>query len=181
MARAADPRFAAGAIALPLLLPAAAYLTGDHRVLFTVHLILGAFWFGTALLGALVLGPVMGSLSETANEEFAGRFVPKMTLLMEPVSIGVVASGIGLAELMGMWNAPSTTLWLATALAAALLVLGFGPMHRFTVAMFEEILAPDTDHDRLATLNARYGMLSLVELILIVAVVATMSGLRWGI
>jgi hypothetical protein len=54
-------------------------------------------------------------------------------------------------------------------------------MHRFTVAMFDEIAAADTDHERLAALNQRYGMLSLVELVLMVAVVATMSGLRWGV
>lgn len=181
MADAADPRYAAGAIVLPLALPVAAYFTGDHRLLFTVHLFLGAFWFGTSVLGAAVLGPVMGSLSRDANEEFAGRFVPKMTLLMEPVSLGVVGSGVGLAAMLGMWNAPSTTLWIATGLAAALLVLGFGPMHKFTVEMFDEIAADDTDYERLATLNQRYGMLSLVELVLMVAIVATMSGLRWGV
>lgn len=180
MAAMADSRFAAGAIALPLALPVVGYFSGDHRLMFTVHLFLGAFWFGVALLGAAVLGPVMGALSEEANAEFTRRFVPKMTLLMEPVSVGVVGSGIGLAAMMGMWNSPSTALWIATALAAALLALGFGPLHHFTVGMFDELVAAETDHDRLQQLTARYGMLSLVELLLMIAVVASMSGLRWG-
>ncbi|GAA0657060.1 hypothetical protein [Salarchaeum japonicum] len=181
MADAANPAFTAGAIAVPLLLPVLGYLSGDHRVMFTVHLFLGAFWFGTSVLGAVVLGPVMGGLPDEANEAFAERFVPKMNVLMEPVSVGVVGSGIGLAAMMNMWQAPTTTLWIALALAVALLALGFGPLHWFTTEMFDELAADDTDYDRLADLNQKYGMLSLVELALMVAVVATMSGLRWGI
>jgi len=181
MVRAADRRFAIGAVAAPLLLPVAGYLSGDHRVMFTVHLFLGAFWFGTAVLGAVVLGPVMGSLSEDANAEFAAGFVPKMNLLMEPVSLGAIGSGIGLAEMMGLWNAPTHSLWAAFGIAIALLLLGFGPLHTLTAGMFDEIAADDTDHERLADLNKKYGMLSLVELVLMVAIVAAMSGIRWGL
>ena len=180
MADAATRPFAVGAVAVPLVLPVLGYLSGDVRIMFTVHLFLGAFWFGTAVLGAVVLGPVMGSLSEEANEEFAEGFVPKMNLFMEPVSLGVVGSGVGLAGLMGLWDSPTPSLWAAVALAAALLVLGFGPLHKFTAGMFDEIAADDTDHERLADLNKKYGMLSLVELVLMVAIVGTMSGLRWG-
>ncbi len=180
MALAASKPFAVGAVLVPLLLPVVGYLSGDVRVMFTVHLFLGAFWFGTAVLGAVVLGPVMGSLSEEANVEFAEGFVPRMNLLMEPVSVGVVGSGIGLAGMMGLWASPTPSLWAALGLAVALLVLGFGPLHKFTAGMFDEIAAEDTDHERLAALNRKYGMLSMVELLLMVAIVATMSGLRWG-
>ena len=181
MAEAASRPFAIGAVLLPLGLPVLGYLSGDVRIMFTVHLFLGAFWFGTAVLGAVVLGPVMGSLSEAANVEFAEGFVPKMNLLMEPVSVGVVGSGIALASMMGLWVEPSHSLWAALGLAIALLVLGFGPLHKFTAGMFDEIAAEDTDHERLASLNKKYGMLSLVELVLMIAIVATMSGLRWGL
>ncbi len=61
------------------------------------------------------------------------------------------------------------------------LVLGVGPLHKFTAGTFDEIAADDTDHERLAELNKKYGMLSLVELVLMVAIVATMSGMRWGL
>ena len=46
--------------------------------------------------------------------------------------------------------------------------------------MFDEIAADDTDHEHLASLNKKYGMLSLVELALMVAILGTMAGLRWG-
>jgi hypothetical protein len=180
MADAASRPFAVGAVAVPLLLPVLGYLSGDVRAMFTVHLFLGAFWFGTAVLGAVVLGPVMGSLSEEANVEFASGFVPKMNLLMEPVSLGVVGSGIGLAAMMGLLASPTPSLWAALVLAVALLVLGFGPLHAFTSGMFDEIAADDTDHERLAELNKKYGMLSLVELALMIAILGTMSGIRWG-
>ncbi|GAA0518850.1 hypothetical protein GCM10008992_18560 [Halorubrum aquaticum] len=180
MADAASRPFAVGAVAVPLLLPLLGYLSGDIRVMFTVHLFLGAFWFGTAVLGAVVLGPVMGSLSEEANVEFASGFVPKMNILMEPVSVGVVGSGLGLAAMMGLLASPTPSLWAALVLAVALLVLGFGPLHAFTSGMFDEIAAEETDHERLAELNKKYGMLSMVELVLMIAIVATMSGIRWG-
>jgi hypothetical protein len=180
MADAASRPFAVGAVAVPLLLPVLGYLSGDVRAMFTVHLFLGAFWFGTAVLGAVVLGPVMGSLSEEANAEFAAGFVPRMNLLMEPISLGVVGSGVGLAAMMGLLASPSPSLWAALVLAAALLVLGFGPLHAFTSGMFDEIAADDTDHERLAELNKKYGMLSMVELLLMIAILGTMSGIRWG-
>jgi hypothetical protein len=104
MADAATRPFAVGSVAVPLILPILGYLSADVRVMFTVHLFLGAFWFGTAVLGAVVLGPVMGSLSEEANAEFAEGFVPKMNLLMEPISVGVIGSGISLASMMGLWK-----------------------------------------------------------------------------
>jgi len=181
MAEAASRPFTIGAILLPLGLPILGYLSSDVRIMFTVHLFLGAFWFGTSVLGAVVLGPVMGSLSEDANVEFAEGFVPKMNLLMEPVSVGVVGSGIGLASMMGLWADPSHSLWAALGLAIALLVLGFGPLHAFTAGMFDEIAAEDTDHERLADLNKKYGMVSLVELVLMIAILGTMAGLRWGL
>ncbi len=180
MAAAATRPFAVGAVAVPLGLPVLGYLSNNIQVMFTVHLFLGAFWFGTSVLGAVVLGPVMGSLSAEANVEFAEGFVPKMNLLMEPVSVGVVGSGIGLASMMGLWASPTPSLWAALGLAIALLVLGFGPLHSFTAGMFDEIAAEETDHERLASLNKKYGMLSLVELVLMIAIVATMSGIRWG-
>ncbi|GGL37590.1 hypothetical protein GCM10009037_21460 [Halarchaeum grantii] len=180
MADAADRRFAVGAVAVPLALPVVGYLSGSVELMFAVHLFLGAFWFGTSVIGAVVLGPVMGGLSEDANAEFARGFVPKMTLLMEPLSVGVIGSGIGLAAMFGMWASPTPALWAALGLGIALLVLGFGPLHTFTIGMFDELAAADTDHERLAELNARYGMLSMVELVLMLAIVASMSGLRWG-
>jgi hypothetical protein len=180
MADAASRPFAVGAVLVPLVVPILAYLSGDFQIMFTVHLFLGAFWFGTAVLGAVVLGPVMGRLSEQATAEFAEGFIPKMSLLMEPVSVGVVGSGIALAQMMGLWASPSPSLWAALGLAVGLLVLGFGPLHSFTVEMFDEVVAADTDHERLAALNKKYGMLSLVELVLMIAIVATMAGLRWG-
>ncbi|WP_226008244.1 hypothetical protein [Natrinema salinisoli] len=180
MTDAASQPFAVGSVAIPLILPILGYLSADVRVMFTVHLFLGAFWFGTAVLGAVVLGPVMGSLSEEANAEFAEGFVPKMNLLMEPVSVGVIGSGIGLASMMGLLASPTPSLWAALVLAIALLVLGFGPLHKFTAGMFDEIAAEETDHERLSDLNKKYGMLSMIELLLMVAIVVTMSGLRWG-
>ena len=180
MAAAASRPFTVGAVLVPLVLPIIGYLSGSYQFMFTIHLFLGAFWFGTAVLGAVVLGPIMGGLSEEANAEFAEGFVPKMNLLMEPVSVGVVGSGIGLASMLGLWSSPSPSLWAALALSIALLLLGFGPLHAFTSGMFDELAAEETDHDRLAALNKKYGMLSLIELLLMIAVVATMAGLRWG-
>lgn len=180
MAEEANPRYAVAAVGLPLSLPVMGYLSNDPRLMFTIHLFLGAFWFGTSVLGAVVLGPVMGSLSKEANADFAGTFVPKMTLLMEPVSLGTVGSGIALAGMLGLFDNPTLGLWIALVLAAALLILGFGPLHTFTVEMFDELAAADTDYDRLASLNKTYGLLSMIELVLMVAIVATMSGLHWG-
>jgi hypothetical protein len=45
--------------------------------------------------------------------------------------------------------------------------------------MFDEIAAEETNHERLDPLNKKYEMLNLVELVLMIAILGTMSGIRW--
>lgn len=109
---AATPRFAATAAVVFLGLPTAAYLAGAPRASFYLHVALGAFWF--------VLGSSLDAAGDEATAAMNGRLVPRM-VVAEPLSLGVVGSGVGLAHLTGYWSSPS--LWPWAALGIGLLVL----------------------------------------------------------
>jgi len=124
----ARKRFTTIAAVLFLGAPLVTYLSGDPRGLFYVHVALGAFWFGLDFFFKFVLGPSLDAASDEAAAEVNTQLVPKMVLVAEPLSVGVIGSGIGLAHLMGYWEDPSIWLWAALGIGLLMLVIGFGPI-----------------------------------------------------
>jgi len=181
LADAADPRFAATAAGLFLLGPLVAYLSGDARVLFYVHVAMGAFWFGLDFFFKFVLGPTLDAAPDDAAGAVNATLVPKLAVVAEPLSVGVVASGIGLADLLGYWSAPTAWLWAALAVGVALLAVGFGPLHYLTTKLAVELAAADPDADRIAALFNRTVQWGLLQTLLMLAAIATMTGIRWGL
>jgi len=178
---AADPRFAATAAGLFLLGPLVAYLSGDARVLFYVHVAMGAFWFGLDFFFKFVLGPTLDAAPDDAAGAVNATLVPKLAVVAEPLSVGVVASGIGLADLLGYWSAPTAWLWAALAVGVAMLAVGFGPLHYLTTKLAVELAAADPDADRIDALFDRTVQWGLLQTLLMLAAIATMTGIRWGL
>jgi len=177
----ASRRFAAIAAALFLGVPLVAYLAGDPRGLFYVHVALGAFWFGLDFFFKFVLGPSLDAASDEAAVAVNHHLVPKMVVVAEPLSVGVIGSGIGLAHLMGYWADPSLWLWAALGIGILMLLVGFGPIHVLTTRMAVELSMPDPDGDRLDELFGKTVQWGLVQTILMLAVILTMTGIRWQI
>lgn len=181
MVEAANPKFVTAAVALTIGLPVVTYLSGDPRALFYVHLALGAFWFGLDLFFKFVLGPALGAASPESAGEVNRRLVPKMAMVAEPLSLGTVGSGIALAHLMGYWANPTVWLWGALAVSAVMLLIGFGPLHLITTRMAVELSLPQPDGDRLDELFGKAIKWGMVQTVLMLVVIAMMTGIRWGI
>lgn len=174
----ADHRFAAVAFLVTLVVPAVAYLSGVASLLFYVHVALGAFWFGLDFFFKFILGPSLDGAPDEAAGAVNYRLVPKLSVVAEPLSVGVVGSGIALADLLGYWADPSAWLWGALAVGLAMLVNGFGPLHRTTTAMVVELHKAEPDGDRLDALFGTAMRWGLLQSVFMLAILATMVGLR---
>jgi hypothetical protein len=119
LARQANPAFAVGAVAVPLLALAAALVTGNLRSLTYVHVMAGVLWTGIDLFIGLVLGPVLGSQEPEQRAAFFTTFTPKMTFLMPALALVTIAGGIVLALRLGKF--PNADPWLALMTAATLI------------------------------------------------------------
>ncbi|MFC7249524.1 hypothetical protein ACFQJ5_06690 [Halomicroarcula sp. GCM10025324] len=119
LAKQANPAFAVGAVAVPLLALAAALVTGNLRSLTYVHVMAGVLWTGIDLFMGLVLGPVLGSQEPEQRAAFFTTFTPKMTFLMPALATVTITGGIVLALRLGKF--PNADPWLALMTAATLI------------------------------------------------------------
>ncbi|MFB6152775.1 MAG: hypothetical protein ABEJ27_00840 [Halodesulfurarchaeum sp.] len=175
---AANRRFSSIVGVITLFVPAVAYLSGSASALFYVHVALGAFWFGLDFFFKFVLGPALDALAPAAANRVNREVVPKMVVVAEPLSVGVIGSGIGLASLLGYWADPSIWLWGALGIGIAMLLVGFGPLHLLTTKMVVELDEDDPDQDRLDSIFQRTLRWGLLQTVLMLAIIAMMVGMR---
>ncbi|MCY4730543.1 hypothetical protein KY092_08220 [Natronomonas gomsonensis] len=181
MIESAGSRFAGIGTLLFLGAPIAAYLSGDARIMFYVHVALGAFWFGLDFFFKFVLGPSLDEVADEVSGTVNQYLVPKMALVAEPLSVGVVGSGIGLAEMMGYFNSPSIWIHGALGVSALMLLIGFGPIHFTTAKMSVELSMPEPDGERIEDLFGTTMKWGLVQTVLMLLIIAMMTGIRWQI
>lgn len=174
----ADLEFVLAAALITIVAPAVAYLSGRAAILFYVHVALGAFWFGLDFFFKFVLGPSLDDAPPDAASAVNRRVVPKMVVLAEPLSVGVVGSGIALADLLGYWAAPSVWLHAALGIGALMLLVGFGPLHVVTTKMAVELSSDDPDSERLDALFGKALQWGLLQTVFMLAIVVAMVGLR---
>jgi len=127
MANRANPAFAVGAVAIPLVAFAYALVGATIPVHTYVHVMAGVLWTGIDVFMAMVVGPVLGSLSVDERASWFGRFTPKMAFLMPTLATVTVFGGITLAVRLG--DFPNADPWIAlfvlVAFGVATLVLGW--------------------------------------------------------
>lgn len=174
----ADRRYATVAALVTLGAPVVAYLSGNATVMFYVHVALGAFWFGLDFFFKFVLGPALDGSPPEAAGAVQRRLVPKIVVVAEPLSVGVVGSGVGLASLLGYLESPTVWLYGALGVAALMLLVGFGPLHRLTTALVVELDREPPDPERLESLLGRAMRWGLLQSGFMLLVLAMMVGLR---
>jgi hypothetical protein len=174
----ADRQFAVVTLLVTLGVPLVAFLSGNASFLFYVHVALGAFWFGLDFFFKFVLGPALDAAPQEAAGAVNHQIVPRMVVVAEPLSVGVIGSGIGLAELLGYWASPTIWLWAALAIGVLMLLVGFGPLHIVTTRMAVELDKEDPDGDRIDDLFGKAMQWGLLQTVFMLAIIVTMVGLR---
>ncbi|MFB6185187.1 MAG: hypothetical protein ABEI96_11580 [Haloarculaceae archaeon] len=127
MGERANPAFAVGAVAIPLVAFALAATVGTRQMHTYVHVMAGVLWTGIDLFMAMVLGPVLGGLSVEARASYFERFTPKMTFLMPTLATVTIFGGITLADKLGLFphSGPWIGLFVFVSFVSATLVLGW--------------------------------------------------------
>nr|WP_135825770.1 hypothetical protein [Halorussus ruber] len=119
MANRANPAFAAGVVAVPLVALAYAVTAGSLRHLMYVHVMAGVLWTGIDLFMGLVLGPVVGGLDESEKASVFRRLTPKTTFLMPALATVTIFGGMTLARRLGKF--PHADPWIALTSTAIIL------------------------------------------------------------
>lgn len=174
----AERKFALAVGVITLLIPLAGYLWGDATYLFYVHVALGAFWFGMDFFFKFILGPALDRAPFDASSAVNRVLLPRAVVVAEATTIGVIGSGIGLAHLLGYLASPGFWLWAALATAAGLLIVGFGPLHLTGTKMAVELGSDSPDEQRLDVLLDRLLKWGLLQTVLMLVIIVTMTGLR---
>lgn len=174
----ADRQFAIAAVLVTIGAPLLAYLSGSVAIMFYVHVALGAFWFGLDFFFKFVLGPSLDAAPEEAAGAVNYRLIPKLAVVAEPLSVGVIGSGIGLAHLLGYWADPSIWLWGALVIGILMLVNGFGPLHFTTTKMVVELDRAEPDPERIEALFGKALQWGLLQTVFMLAIIVMMVGLR---
>ena len=174
----ADKQFAVVSVLVSIGAPILAYLSGIASLMFYVHVALGAFWFGLDFFFKFVLGPSLDAAPDEAAGAVNRRLIPKIVVVAEPLSIGVIGSGIGLAFMLGYWATPSIWLWGALGIGVLMLVNGFGPLHLVTTRMVVELDKNEPDGERLDALFGKAMQWGLLQTVFMIAIIVMMVGLR---
>ena len=111
MANRANPAFAAGVVAVPIIALIYAVTVGPLRHLTYVHVTAGVLWTGVDLFMGLVIGPVLGGLAVKERAAVFRRLTPKTTFLMPALALVTIFGGVVLAQRLGKF--PHADPWIA--------------------------------------------------------------------
>lgn len=174
----AGSRYAIAVILITVGVPLAVYLWGNLVALFYVHVALGAFWFGLDFFFKFVLGPGLEAAPDDAAGTVNLHLVPRIFIVAEPLAIGVLGSGLGLAHRWGLLADPSVWVWGAIIVGGLLLVVGFGPLHVIIARMVAEMSVESPDEDRIEALFGKSMHWGLLQTVFMLLIIVMMTGLR---
>lgn len=174
----ADRQFALAVGVITLVVPFVVYLVGDVTILFYVHVALGAFWFGMDFFFKFIVGPSLDLAPDDAADAVNEVLLPRSVVVAHLTSFGVIGSGIGLAHVMGYLAQPGLWIWTALAIAAGLILVGIGPLHRISTGMVVELSSSSPDRERLDALLDQLLRWGLLQTMFMLAIIVAMTGLR---
>ena len=119
MAERANPAFAAGVVVVALGALGYALTVASVQHHTYVHVMAGVLWTGIDIFIGAVLGPVIGGLDEEQSAAVFERLTPKTSFLLPSLAFVTIASGLVLAQRVGVF--PHAGPWLALFTAANLI------------------------------------------------------------
>lgn len=122
-----------------------------------------------------MLGPALDQAGEESAATANHALIPKIVVVPEPLSVGVVGAGIALADLMDQGRSDGLG---ALGISTLISLVGFGPLHVLATRVAVELSMPDPDGERIDDLFGKTVQWGLVQTVLMLAVVV---GIRWGI
>ncbi len=127
MGRRANPAFAAGVVAVAVAALVYSFVGATFQQHTYIHVMAGILWTGIDLFMGAVLGPVVGGLNEEQSAAVFRRLTPKTTFLLPSLALVSIATGITLAQRLGLFEnaGPWLALFTAVNLIPIILLLGW--------------------------------------------------------
>nr|WP_231751508.1 hypothetical protein [Halogeometricum sp. CBA1124] len=119
MAELANPAFAGGVVLVAVSALGYALTVASIQHHTYVHVMTGLLWTGIDVFLGAVLGPVVGGLDEEQSAAVFQRLTPKTAFLLPSLAFVTIASGLVLAQRLGLF--PHSEPWLALFTAANLI------------------------------------------------------------
>jgi len=123
----ANPAFAGAVVFVPLAALGYALTVASLQGHTYVHVMAGVLWTGIDLFMGTVLGPVVGGLDDEQSAAVFRRLTPKTSFLLPSLAFVTIASGLTLAQRIGMFPhaEPWLALFTAVNLIPVLLLIGW--------------------------------------------------------
>lgn len=171
----AGGRFVSVVVILILGLPITAYLSGIVGLLFYVHITLAAVWVGTDFFFRYSLAPAVARSGPETALALIPNLTPRLMVVGESLTLGVIGSGIGLAHRFGYLANPTIWVWGALSISIPIIFFAFGPLHHYQTEMLRELDSADPDGEHVGRLNDTamkwiMGMTGLLLLMLLMMV-----------
>ncbi|MCZ7536538.1 MAG: hypothetical protein M5T61_11955 [Acidimicrobiia bacterium] len=150
--------------------------------LMLAHVAGGGMWTAVDLYVGLILGPIMGGLSQPARVEFASKFMPKMVLLMPTLVMLTLAAGFQIAINYGtLYQGNANQPWLVASMVVVgiMAIIALGILEPANIAVLFEMKKPGPDVEVIDHLMKRFvytaGITGLMQIatLLIMTRVAT--------
>ncbi len=171
-------------IAIVVCVPIGALVVAMHSSSFTflhfVHIMTGALWTGIDLFMGFVLGPVLGGMDPRERAAVFKRLVPKMTFLMPVLAAVSSTAGIQLALRLDMFSFDNWRIQAAIVVTALLAIQGFGQLLPNEIRVFQQLLSPTPDVQKISRLGMRNAKLGAVQGVFQLAIIFVMATLRFG-
>ncbi|QLH77977.1 hypothetical protein HZS55_12005 [Halosimplex rubrum] len=126
LGRRANPAFAVAVVFLPLAALGYALTVASVQNHTYVHVMAGVLWTGTDIFIGAVLGPVVGGLDDEQSAAVFRRLTPKTAFFLPSLATVTIASGLALAQRIGVFThaEPWLALFTAANLIPTLLLIG---------------------------------------------------------
>ncbi len=118
LGRRANPAFAGGVVLFAVCALGYAVTAASLQHHIYIHVMAGILWTGIDVFLGAVLGPVVGGLDEEQSAAVFERLTPKTAFLLPSMALVTIASGIVLAQRLGLF--PNAEPWLAAFTAVTL-------------------------------------------------------------
>lgn len=127
LGRRANPAFAVAVVFVPLAALGYALTVASLQGHTYVHVMAGVLWTGIDLFMGTVLGPVVGGLDDDESAAVFSRLTPKTAFLLPTLATVTIATGLTLAQRVGMFPhaEPWLALFTAVNLIPVLLLIGW--------------------------------------------------------
>jgi len=182
LANAANPAFAVGSVAVPLLFVAASVLLSSTQLLFYTHVAAGAVWFGFALIFPAVIGPTLGGLDRDTASAVTAALTPKVVFFLLGFSLTTVVSGtLLLGSGLGLgYGFDGRWATLSLSLGWGLFAFGLLVPNRIHLSAYYESRSDDPDPSRLESIEKKNLVVGLFEAAAMLGIIVLMTGLRLG-